>query len=196
MTELLKEVKLYGTAHGLPVLRDAEKELLQKIVKNASPRRVLEIGTCIAYSTLLIMECLPSNAYITTIELDADRHKIAEKHIAASPFRGRIKALHGDAASVLPHLDGPWDFVFLDGPKGQYSRQLELLMPKLAPRAVIVADNVRYHDMVYVQGHLPHKHRTAVTRLHEFMDKINDTDLFETVVFENGDGLTVSRRKG
>ena len=92
-------------------------------------------------------------------------------------------------------MDETWDFVFLDGPKGQYSRQLAKIMPKLRLGAVVVADNIRYHDMFYIEGTVPHKHRTAIGRLHEFLDMIYDDDRFESVFFENGDGMTVSRWK-
>ena len=87
-------------------------------------------------------------------------------------------------------------FVFLDGPKGQYVRQLRQLLPKLLPGAIVAADNIDYHDMFYLEGTLPHKHRTAVTRLREFMDLVGDRSRFETVFFENGDGMTVSQWKG
>ena len=86
--------------------------------------------------------------------------------------------------------------IFLDGPKGQYVRQLRQLMPKLLPGALIMADNIGYHEMFYLEGHLPHKHRTAISRLREFMALIEDRAHFETVFFENGDGMTVSRWKG
>jgi predicted O-methyltransferase YrrM len=69
-------------------------------------------------------------------------------------------------------------------------------MPKLVPGALIVADNIRYHDMMFIKGHVPHKHRTAIMRLREFIDMIEDNRHFDTVCFENGDGMTVSRWKG
>ena len=75
-------------------------------------------------------------------------------------------------------------------------RQLRYLLPKLLPGAIVAADNIDYHDMFYIEGTLPHKHRTAVTRLREFMDLVGDRSLFETVFFENGDRMTVSQWKG
>ena len=69
-------------------------------------------------------------------------------------------------------------------------------MPKLLPGAMIAADNIRYHDMLYIGGTLPHKHRTAVSRLREFLTMIEDETRFESVFLENGDGMTVSRWKG
>lgn len=195
MTKLSEEMKAYGAAHGLPVLRTEEVSLLQHLIRRTRPQRILEIGTCIGYSALLILECLQGEASLTTIELDEERCERAKSFLGRSPYIEKITLLQGDATEIIKDLSGPWDFVFLDGPKGQYGRQLKLLMPHLAARAVIAADNVRYHDMMYMDGELPHKHRTAVRRLREFLELVGNKALFETVVFENGDGMTVSRRK-
>ena len=196
MTELWNDMKAYAEAHDVPILRDAELPLFRSLVVTAKPKNVLEIGTAIGYSTLQIASCLPEGGKITTIELDEQRVEAARRFIGRSPYAASIRQLCGDATALIDELDGPWDFVFLDGPKGQYSRQLEKLTGKLAPRAVIAADNIRYHDMVYIEGVVPHKHRTAVGRLREFLAMIGDERHFDTVFFENGDGMTVSRWKG
>lgn len=196
MTVLWEKMKSYAEVHHIPILRDAELPLLCRLVTVSHPAAVLEIGTAIAYSTLRMASCLDGAVSITTIEVDEERIRAARRFIDSSPYGSSIRLLHGDAADLLDDLDGPWDFVFLDGPKGQYSRQLRRIMPKLSPGALIVADNMRYHDMIYTQGAVPHKHRTAIGRLREFLRMIYDDRKFDTVFFENGDGLTVSRWKG
>ncbi|WP_101912030.1 O-methyltransferase [Megasphaera vaginalis (ex Bordigoni et al. 2020)] len=196
MKRLLKEMETYAAANAIPILRTAEVELLRRITASAAPRRVLEIGTAIGYSALLLASRLGRGGTITTIECDAERVQLAKTYIGRSPYAAVIDVIHGDGTTLAEELDGPWDFVFLDGPKGQYVRQLRLLLPKLSPQAIVVADNIRYHDMVYMEGVLPHKHRTAVLRLREYMELISDERCFQSVVFENGDGLTVSRWKG
>jgi predicted O-methyltransferase YrrM len=196
MTELLTEMKQFAEERHLPILRDAELPLFHNLLCQARPGRVLEIGTCIGYSALQMAPFLAPGGTITTIELDADRVAAARHFISKSPYAAQIRLVQGDATIEAGRLEGPWDFVFLDGPKGQYQRQLEKIIPKLLPQALIVADNVRYHDMVYISGNLPHKHRTAIVQLRKFMDMIQDRAHFETVCFENGDGLTVSQWKG
>ena len=156
----------------------------------------MEIGTWIGYSALQMAPFLAPGGTITTIELDRERYDLACQFFRRSPYEKVITAIHGDGTALAEQLPGPWDFVFLDGPKGQYVRQLRYLLPKLLPGAIVVADNIDYHDMFYIEGTLPHKHRTAVTRLREFMDLVGDRSLFETVFFENGDGMTVSQWKG
>lgn len=196
MDALWKKMKDYALQYEVPILRDAELPLFCSLVRQAAPSHVLEIGTAIGYSTLRIASCLRASSTITTLELDHQRVMAAWAFIAQSPYEQQITLLEGDGTMLLDQLDGPWDFVFLDGPKGQYSRQLQKIMPKLLPGAIIAADNIRYHDMLYIDGTLPHKHRTAVSRLREFLTMIEDTTQFESVFLENGDGMTVSRWKG
>ena len=196
MDALWKKMKDYALQYEVPILRDAELPLFCSLVRQAAPSHVLEIGTAIGYSTLRIASCLGASSTITTLELDHQRVMAARAFIAQSPYEQQITLLEGDGTMLLDQLDGPWDFVFLDGPKGQYSRQLQKIMPKLLPGAIIAADNIRYHDMLYIDGTLPHKHRTAVSRLREVLAMIEDTTQFESVFLENGDGMTVSRWKG
>ena len=196
MTDLLEEIRSQAAREQLPILRDAELPLLTRILSQKRPERLLEVGTCIGYSALIMAPFLKEKGTLTTIELDEGRYRAANGYFVRSPYARAITSLKGDAAEWLTRLEGHWDFVFLDGPKGQYVRYLQLLMPHLTPGALIVADNLRYHDMIYIQGTLPHKHRTAVTRLRQFLSLIDDTRYFDSVFFENGDGLTVSRWKG
>ncbi|SKA04042.1 O-methyltransferase [Megasphaera cerevisiae] len=196
MNRLWRDMEQYAREHELPILRGAELPLFRNILAAARPRHVLEIGTCIGYSALQMAPYLREGGMITTLELDAERAMTARQFIDQSQYSRAVTVINGDGTALLDRLEGPWDFVFLDGPKGQYPRQIKKIIPKLLPQAIIVADNMRYHDMIYIQGAVPHKHRTAVARLHEFLGIMNDDSLFETVFFENGDGMTVSRWKG
>lgn len=178
---LICEMKAYAEREGLPILRDSEVPLFERIIANQRPVKVLEIGTCIGYSALRMAPFLGDGGTITTIEFDEGRWQKARDFIGRSPYKGVITALLGDGTELSGSLSGPWDLVFLDGPKGQYVRQLRQLMPKLLPGALIMADNIGYHEMFYIEGHLPHKHRTAISRLREFMALIEDRAHFETV---------------
>ena len=196
MTELFEEMKAYADSHEIPILRDSELELFHRVITAAQPRRVLEIGTAIGYSTLQIAQLLAPDATITSIELDDSRAAVAREFIKRSPYAKMITVMTGDATDMVGTLAGPWDFVFLDGPKGQYSRQLAKLLPHLAAGATVVADNILYHGMIHIKGTIPHKHRTAVMRLREYMSMVKDTEHFTTEFYDNGDGMTVSHWKG
>lgn len=189
-------MKVYADSYELPILRDSELSLFRRLIKEAQPFRVLEIGTAIGYSTLQIARLLDKAATITTIEVDEERADVAREFIGRSDYNQMITVLTGDATALVAELDGPWDLVFLDGPKGQYSRQLAKIIPHLAPTATIIADNILYHGMIRIKGTIPHKHRTAVVRLREYLRMVTEDTRFTTEFFENGDGMTVSYWKG
>ena len=108
----------------------------------------------------------------------------------AAGFSHRVHCHLGDAAELLETLEGPYDFLYLDGPKGQYLRQLEAIEPKLLPHAVIAADNVLFRGMVESDAPVPHRYRTLVMRLREYIRYVKER--YETTIYPEGDGLAVS----
>jgi len=194
--DLLRKMREYSTPRYIPILREAELRLFQRVVAAVRPRRVLEIGTAIGYSALQMAPLLQDDGKIVTIEVDASRVAMARRFISQSQYDKVITILQGDAAEIIPQLRGPWDMIFMDGPKGQYSRYLSLLIPELAPQATIIADNVLFFGMVRQAGFIPHKHRTIVMRLREYIKAVTDNPHFDTVIYEEGDGMAVSHWKG
>ena len=102
----------------------------------------------------------------------------------------------GDANEVLTKLEGTFDLVFLDGPKGQYGKQLELIESHLAPGAVVLADNVLFRGYVRGDKEAPHRYKTIVKRLREYLDMVEDKSKFNTTIYPLGDGMSVSIWKG
>ena len=190
--ELLKrELEAYASDNGVPILRETERHILLAAAEEAAPRKILEIGTAIGYSALLMGERFPE-AEIDTIEVDENRHGLAKKVMERARMSGRIHCHLGDAAQIIPTLKGPYDFVFLDGPKGQYLRELKAIEPLLSNKAVIAADNVLFRGLVRQEGPVPHRYRTLVLRLREYIDYVMEQ--YETVIHEEGDGMAVSRK--
>ena len=177
---------------GVPILRAAEREILIKAARDVRPRRILEIGTAIGFSAILLAEACPE-ADIDTMEIDPVRHARAEAAACEAGLASRIFCRRGDAAEIIPTLVGPYDFVYLDGPKGQYLRHLKLVEPLLSPRAVICADNVLFRGLVAEEATPPHRYRTIVLRLREYVSYVSEH--YETEIFEEGDGMAVSRRR-
>ena len=177
---------------GVPILRAAEREILIKAARDVRPRRILEIGTAIGFSAILLAEACPE-ADIDTMEIDPVRHARAEAAACEAGLASRIFCRRGDAAEIIPTLVGPYDFVYLDGPKGQYLRHLKLVEPLLSPRAVICADNVLFRGLVAGEAMPPHRYRTIVLRLRKYVSYVSEH--YETEIFEEGDGMAVSRRR-
>lgn len=189
---LKKELEDHAEKNHVPIIRAPERELLLRSAALAEPRRILEIGTAIGYSALLMAERFPK-AEIDTVELDEERHHRAKEVMERAGLSDRVHCYLGDAGEVIPTLSGPYDFLFLDGPKGQYLRELKAVEPLLSDRAVIAADNVLFRGLVEKEGPVPHRYRTLVMRLREYLDYVNEK--YETHIYVEGDGLAVSVRK-
>jgi len=125
-----------------------EGRLLKMLVHMVQPRSVLEIGTFTGYSSLSMAEALPSDGSITTLDINPLHAEIARRHIAASPYAGRIEVVLGPALQSLRDLPGPFDLVFIDADKGNYLNYYEAVLPKLSPRGVIAVDNVLWSGSV------------------------------------------------
>ena len=194
MEEILREMEAYARAQRVPILQEAGRKRLLAAALEKRPRRILEIGTAIGYSALLLSAALPE-AEITTLELDEARADTAARFFAAAGRASRIRLLRGDAAGLLETLDGLYDFVFIDAAKGQYPRYFRQVLPLLAPGGVIAADNVLFRG--YVRGGVsaPRRFKTIVQRLREYLALAESQPGFVTVVYEDGDGLAVSVRK-
>lgn len=190
--DVLAVLEAEAAAGGVPIIRAEEREALLRAAAEARPRRILEIGTAIGYSALLLAERFPEAA-VDTVELDEKRRARALRAVEEAGAAGRVRCLAGDAAEVIPRLTGPYDFLYLDGPKGQYLAHLRLAEPLLSDRAVIAADNVLFRGLVRAEGPVPHRYRTIVTRLRDYIAYAEAH--YDTEIDTAGDGLAVSRRR-
>jgi caffeoyl-CoA O-methyltransferase len=120
----------------------SEARLLEALIVVSGARSVLELGTFTGVGALAMAAALPAGGRVVTLEADPDNAAVALRHIAASPLADRIELIQGDARETLPRLPGPFDLVWIDAWKADYPRYLDLVVPKLAPRGIIVADNL------------------------------------------------------
>jgi caffeoyl-CoA O-methyltransferase len=154
-----------------------EGRLLEFLVFLQQPKLVLEIGTYSGYSALSMARALPSDGRIITLELDPERAAFARRH---TDRHGRISVRQGPALETIATLDGPFDLVFIDADKDGYVDYYEAVLPKLAPRGLIVADNTL--------GHERNEH------LARFNEHVRDDPRTVQVLLTVRDGLTLIRR--
>jgi len=114
---------------------------LARLVSQFNPKRVLEVGTLIGYSTILIGRELRSDSEIISIEIDGEEAEAARRNIRKAAIKPKVQVIVGDAAEVIPKLQGKFDLVFLDGHKGEYLKHLKLVEGKMHRGSVVVADN-------------------------------------------------------
>ena len=191
MRENLEKLEQFAREKFIPVLLDDTRELLINTVTELKPSSILEIGTAIGYSGTLML--LSTDANLTTMELSEDSIAIAENTFKENGVFDRVTQLHGDAKEVLATLSGKYDFIFLDGPKGQYIRYLPMLINLLNVGGVIFADNVLYKGMVESTEFIPHKKRTIVVNLRKYLNEVTNSDRFDTIVHKIGDGVAISK---
>ena len=194
LTALLAEMKEYGEANHVPIINAQGLRVLTDTVAMKKPRRVLEIGTAIGYSTLYIAANSAADVEIVTLELSDERADEAEGFIARSRFAGQIAVVRGDAGENILRQSGRFDLVFIDAAKGQYPDYFRKVYPLLAEDAVVIADNVLFRGYVRGTEPVPRRFRTIVKRLREYISMVTENEGFRTEIHENGDGLAVSWR--
>ncbi len=141
--EILKKIEAMNEKQFLPIVGPTRGQVLVKQIHKIRPKRILEIGTLIGYSTILMAKELDNNARITTIEISSKEANLARENIRKAEVRPKIDVIVGDAIKVLSELTGEFDMVFIDAAKGEYLEYLRLTEKKLHKGSVIVADNVR-----------------------------------------------------
>lgn len=188
-------MEAYAAEYHVPIINENGRKVFLSVIREVRPHRVLEIGTAIGYSALLLAANGAADAQVTTLELSEERAALAHSFIARSPYEeGRIEILQGDAGELLTELEGPYDFVFIDAAKGQYVDYFEKVQPLLTADATIVADNVLFRGYVMGKEKAPRRYRTIVKRLRRYIELTSHAAGYETEIFERGDGLAVSRR--
>lgn len=196
MEALFKQMEDFAKENKVPIINENGRKVFIEIIKKYKPQRVLEIGTAIGYSALLATYYGAENAKIISLELDEERAKQAQDFINQSAYREQIEIILGDAAENIEKLDKNYkfDMVFIDAAKGQYPDYLQKVLPLLADDGIILADNVLFRGYVMSEEKPPRRYKTIVKRLREYIAMVSDTDKFTTEIFENGDGLALTKR--
>ena len=188
---LAEETRASLASPGMMVGR-LEGRFLELLVFASGATRILEIGTFSGYSSLAMAAGLAPGGSIVTCELNPVHAEVARRHIAASPYADRIEVKVGPALETVAALDGPFDLVFIDADKGNYPAYFEAVLPKLAPRGVILADNTLW------SGRILDLEDTSVdtSALREFNDRVASDPRVVAVQTTVRDGVTIIRRAG
>lgn len=164
--------------------------ILAMLTAMARPSRIIELGAFTGYSTLCFAEAMPRHCHIDTVEIDDEMADELQLTFAESPWADRIHLHIADALDALRSLPGPWDLAFIDANKRHYLQYLDLLVPKLAPGAFVIADNTLWSDKVLGNCHDP---QTEAIRA--FNDAVASDPRFESVMLPIRDGMTILRLK-
>ena len=187
--EIIKEDAL---ENHIPIIMDDTLKVIEKKLKEISPKRILEIGTAVGYSASCFAKVTDDNCIIDTIELDEERAKIAKENVKKIGIENRINIINGNAVDVLPTLVEGYDVIFIDANKGKYPVFLQEGIRLINNNGIIFADNVLYKGYV-MSDYNKHKQRTAVRHLREYIKEITENENLSTEILEVGDGLAITK---
>lgn len=189
--EKIEKIKNEARDNHVPILQDDSLKLIETILEIKKPQSILEVGTAVGYSALKFSEHLNEKGKIVTIELNKETASIAKKNIKALGMEDVIKVVNSDAYEYMKTLDEKFDVIFIDAAKGQYLKYLEEALRLTSSGSVIIADNVLLRGMV-MGGYNEHKHRTAVTRLREYITRVTTDEKLVSTILDIGDGVAIS----
>lgn len=192
--EELEIIKQKALKEHIPIIMDDTLEVVDKILKEYKPKRILEIGTAVGYSAMCFSKYLSQDGIIDTIERDQERIKEAKENIKKVGVEDKINLLEGDAVEILPTLEGKYDIIFIDAAKGKYPFFLKEALRMLTENGIILADNILYKGYV-MSDYNKHKQRTAVRNLREYITAVTNNPDLETQILEVGDGLAITKRE-
>lgn len=190
----LLSIKAYANREAVPIMQDEGCDFICNYIKEHNVKTVLEIGTAIGYSSIRFAQ-QADDVYVTTIELDIDRHIKAVENFKNAGLENRITAIHDDA---LTHDfgDQKFDLIFIDAAKAQYTKFFEKYKANLSENGVFISDNLSFHGMVDDLT-LTHNYSTKklVKKIQKYVEFLKTNEEFETEFFEIGDRIGVSKKK-
>ena len=184
-------------ADGVPIIRKEMGNLLKVLLLLKQPQKILEVGTAVGYSSILMSENMPQNCRITTIENYEKRIPVAKNNFKRAGKEEVITLLEGDGMDILKELDGTYDFIFMDAAKGQYINFLPELLRLMPAGGLLISDNVLQEgDIVESRYGVTRRNRTIHTRMREYIYTLTHAEQLETSIVPIGDGITLSVKKG
>lgn len=194
--EYLKEVEKEALANEVPIIRRSMQSLLGFLIRTRKPKAILEIGTAVGFSGMLMSEAAGENVSLDTIEKVPMRLKEAKKNFKKYGKTETIHLYEGDAIEVLQELAGrqkKYDFIFMDAAKGQYLNFLPLVLALLSENGMLVTDNVLQDgDVIQSRYAITRRDRTIHGRMREYLYQLTHSEELDTLILPVGDGVTLS----
>lgn len=198
LPEYLKEVETQALAEEVPIIRRSMQSLLQFLMRDRKPERLLEIGTAVGFSGMLLCEYAGEDAVLDTIEKVPQRIEVAKINFARYHKQEQITLLEGDATQVLEELvakQKTYDFIFMDAAKGQYLHFLPSILALLKEDGMLVTDNVLQEgDIIQSRYAITKRDRTIHKRMREYLYTLTHSEHLNTVILPVGDGVTLTTK--
>lgn len=193
---LLDSIEREAQKDHVPIIRRETGALLKTLTAALRPRHILEVGTAVGYSALLMCQVMPEDCHITTIEKYERRIPVARENFKRAGEEGRVTLLCGDADERLKELKGrTYELIFMDAAKGQYLHWLPMVLELMPPGGVLISDNVLQDgDIVESRYAVERRDRTIHSRMRQYLYELKHREELETAIIPIGDGAAVSTR--
>lgn len=192
---LLKELEDYAHENNVPIIHKEVSELLKVLLKMKKPKRILEVGCAIGYSSILFASTLGEDVEIITVERNEKMIEKAKENIKLAGFENNITILEGDAEEKLKEVQGEFDIIFLDAAKGQYQLFYDMVIDKLKVGGLLISDNILYQGMVAHDSFVIRRKKTIVKRMRSYLDYISNCDYLTTSLIPIADGVALSYKQ-
>ncbi len=194
---VLEEIEKEARKDGVPIIRKEMESFLRVMLSIKKPMRILELGTAVGYSAILMSEYINEKGQIITIENYDKRIPIAKENIKKAGRENVIKLLEGDAMEIMPTLErDQFDFVFMDAAKAQYIHFLPEVLRLMKKDGVLITDNVLQEgDLIQSKYVVRRRDRTIHKRMREYLEVVKNHPQLETTIVPIGDGITMSVKK-
>ncbi len=194
--EVLTAIEKEALEGNVPIIRKETQSLIRTLVELSKPRTILEAGTAVGFSAILMAKSGRPDSHITTIESYKPRIPLAKANFKRAGIEDRVTFLEGDAVEIMGELEGPFDMIFIDSAKGQYISMLPDAIRLLSPGGVLISDNVLQDGEVLESRYaVTRRNRTIHSRMRDYLYEITHHEDLETAILPVGDGITVSVKK-
>lgn len=192
---LLKELEDYAAQHKVPIVHKEVSEFLKVLLKVQKPKRILEVGCAIGYSSILFASTIGDDVEIITVERNEKMIEKAKENIKLAGFKKNITILEGDAEEKLKEVEGEFDMIFIDAAKGQYQLFYDLVIDKLKVDGLLISDNILYQGMVAHDDFVVRRKITIVKRMRNYLDYICNCNYLNTSLIPIADGVALSYKQ-
>jgi len=192
---ILKEIEDFARENKVPIVQKETAKFLEFMVNMKKPLRILELGTAIGFSSILMYEAAGTNPDIITIERDEKMVELANINLDRFNLKDKIKIEEGDCLDILENLTEPFDLIFMDAGKGHYNHFLPHCLRLLKDDGIIIADNVLFRGMVASNELVKRRKITIVKRMRTYLDMVSNDENLITSVIPMGDGIAVTKRR-
>lgn len=188
------EMEEYAKLNHVPIIQKDSANLLEFFITLLKPKKILELGTAIGYSSILMSNWSDKNAEITTVERDENLVKVANDNIKKYGC-ANISILHGDCMDILAELKDEYDIIFMDAGKSHYKDYFPYCAKLLKKNGIIISDNVLFRGMIATDELVDKRMITIVKKMRQYLKMLSNSNEFITSVIPMGDGIAITTRR-